>query len=169
MPRLASVLGVAAVATAVLLSGCEMETDYAKKLEGTWVSHRVDRDIALDPAMPTDLTSVTTTVKVMFVDGDGLNSGEFTLTVSNTLQGTDQAVPGLSISGSLEVDAEEITATIKDVKPSEAAALIPADVRNEPQTLQYDLTFGDTKLTVSGRLVPALLAPEFKALAFDKE
>ena len=37
MTRLASILGVATVATLVLLSGCEqaVKTDYAKNLEGT--------------------------------------------------------------------------------------------------------------------------------------
>ena len=105
MTRL-SYIGVAAVATAVLLSGCVMEVDYAKKLEGTWVSHRVDRDIGLNPDMPEEFTSVTTTVTAVIEDGDGLNSGEFTLTVSNMVPGTDQAVAGLSISGSFKVNAE---------------------------------------------------------------
>ena len=38
MTRLASILGVATVATLVLLSGCEsaVKTDYTAKLDGTW-------------------------------------------------------------------------------------------------------------------------------------
>ena len=41
MTRLASILGVATVATLVLLSGCEtaVKTDYtAKKCDGTWMA-----------------------------------------------------------------------------------------------------------------------------------
>ena len=40
MTRLASIMGVAAVATLVLLSGCEtpMKTDYAKDLQGKWTT-----------------------------------------------------------------------------------------------------------------------------------
>ena len=40
MTRLASILGVATVATLVLLAGCEspMKTDYAKDLAGTWMT-----------------------------------------------------------------------------------------------------------------------------------
>ena len=52
MTRLASILGVATVATLVLLSGCEqaVKTDYAKKLVGAWVT--------LVPGNPTDLMIV---------------------------------------------------------------------------------------------------------------
>ena len=78
MTRLASILGVATVATLVLLSGCEqaVKTDYAKKLEGTWVSAELDRMLPLDQTDLMALTPVKTTVEVMIMAGDKANTGD---------------------------------------------------------------------------------------------
>ena len=56
MTRLASIMGVATVATLVLLSGCEspMKTDYATKtwLEGIWTDPRAPSDPERLPGTP---------------------------------------------------------------------------------------------------------------------
>ena len=82
MTRLASILGVATVATLVLLSGCEtpMKTDYAKKLEGTWtVNTKATIPNPLDPTLAP--VQIDAAVAVAIVDGDGVNTGTFSLTV----------------------------------------------------------------------------------------
>ena len=81
MTRLASILGVATVATLVLLSGCDttMKTDYAKDLQGTW-KVTIDRQVAPDPATPTVMVSVTTTVTAK-VTRTGTNKGTVALAI----------------------------------------------------------------------------------------
>ena len=67
MTRLASILGVATVATLVLLSGCESavktdyaKTDYAGKL---WRNGRYTRMTPSDPAVPTETINDRRTVR----------------------------------------------------------------------------------------------------------
>ena len=64
MTRFASIMGVAAVATLVLLSGCEtpMKTDYAKDLEGVWMT-TIMRDVPNQAVSPPAMVSVTTAVE----------------------------------------------------------------------------------------------------------
>ena len=53
MTRLASILGVATVATLVLLSGCEqaVKTDYAKNLAGTWMTDAIPGTVDPGPTV----------------------------------------------------------------------------------------------------------------------
>ena len=73
MTRLASILGVATVATLVLLSGCEsaVKTDYAKKLAGTWTVDTMATVPNPDPAGTTPSIQIDAAVAVAIVDGDG--------------------------------------------------------------------------------------------------
>ena len=90
MTRLASIMGVATVATLVLLSGCEsaVKTDYAKNLEGRWTTAElpgtVDRpDGPLYEMLPEKIP-VTRMVTVTIQDGSGQHEGTFSLTVTST-------------------------------------------------------------------------------------
>ena len=98
MTRFASILGVATVATLVLLSGCETatqkkDTDYAAALAGTWMatglSGTVDKPTApaaiadLVAMLPGDSIDVTSQVALTIKDGDGAHAGTFALMVSS--------------------------------------------------------------------------------------
>ena len=149
MTRLASILGVATVATLVLLSGCESptKTDYATQLEGTWTN---------GPAMTITSARRTVTAEIM---RDGVNKGSFSVTVSDTVAGLDTPIVSKA-SGTMEVDETKITVTLSadSIKlppgvtptPEQLMALTPA------AELEYDLTDNDTKLDLSGGALVAL-------------
>ena len=153
MTRFASFMGVAAVATLVLLSGCEtpMKTDYAKKLAGTWTSVTPTTLQGGIPAERTVTAAITRT---------DTNKGSFTLTVSD-----QPPAPALAIvtkaSGTFEVDGKKITATVPPsglelptgappLTDEQMAALAGA------QDFQYDLTDNDMKLNLSSGVLVAL-------------
>ena len=158
MTRFASIMGVAAVATLVLLSGCEtpMKTDYAKKLEGTW-KVELDRMVPIDPrdAMSTPV-SAKTTVTAGIAAGDKANTGSFSLEISDAVAARPVQAPPVSVTGTIEVDASEIKVTITALTP-EALKANPAvsPLTQGPQTLTYKLM--DNKLTVASPLLPVLL------------
>ena len=171
MTRLASILGVATVATLVLLSGCEsaVKTDYAMDLEGTW-STELARMIPLDRAMPMDLTDVTTTVTAVITDGDGLNTGDLMLTVADTVSATMTELLETVVSGSITVSKTEIVVTISGVEPMAVVDANPAfaPLLAQPQTLTYTLSDDDSELTVASTLLPILLGPTHTELTFTK-
>lgn len=160
MTRFASIMGVAAVATLVLLSGCETptKTDYAKDLEGTWTNGPAQVMITNPqgatppqiPAMRTVTAEITRT---------GMNKGSFTLTVSDALPAPAPAIETMA-SGTFEVDGKKITATIAQdgltlppgvtLTPAQTAALAG------PQDFQYELTDNDMKLDLSSGVLVAL-------------
>ena len=85
MTRFASIMGVAAVATLVLLSGCEtpMKTDYAKKLEGTWKRTLGDRQLP-NPLVPGTTVPGMSEVTAA-VTRTGTNKGTVSITIVDTV------------------------------------------------------------------------------------
>ena len=90
--RVVSLMGVAAVATMVILAGCSSgpgaapaDEDHAAALVGTWMSRALDRMVPLDLMDPTNLTAVMTTVTVTIMAGDMANMGTFTITSADTV------------------------------------------------------------------------------------
>ena len=114
MTRLASILGVATVATLVLLSGCEqaVKTDYATKLEGIWTvdtTATVRNPFASGPTDPMTIPNVPTRVSVD-IGGEGVNKGSFEITVASTIP-APPAPAAMSVttsgSGSFTITAKE--------------------------------------------------------------
>ena len=162
MTRLASILGVATVATLVLLSGCEsaVKTDYAKDLEGTWTVGTTgaipNPAREADPSAPATIP-VPTVVTAAIVDGPGANKGTFTLTVVNNIPTpTDPPMVTMATttgSGSFTVTATEIKVTldtISDTAPAELATWL----KSVEHTLAYKLA--DNSLEISSDLLPRL-------------
>ena len=167
MIRLASIVGVAAVATLVLLSGCEspMKTDYAKKLEGAWTNGPGPATISnpQQGAQPAEIPVMrTVTAKITRT---GMNKGSFSVTVSDAvdppLNQPPLADPLVTMaSGSFEVDGTKITATISaDGIMLPLGQSLPQDklalLAGSPE-LQYALSDNDKKLDLSGVVLVAL-------------
>ena len=154
MTRLASILGVATVATLILLSGCESptKTDYAKDLKGTW-STDLDRMV---PSIPTDLTSTLvatkTTVTATVMTGDTANTGDLKLTIVEEVADPGLPRPEISASGEIEVTATEIMVSDVAVNPLTVLAALPqelaAGLTTEGLTLTYTLSDDGSELTV---------------------
>ena len=160
MTRFASIMGVAAVATLVLLSGCDtpMKTDYAKKLEGTWKSGELDRMLpGLNPADPMALTAVKTTVEVMIKAGDKANVGEFSLTVADTVAATMTPGPQVAVSGTIKVTSKVISVSVTGVNPP--AAVDPTSPAGQLLAVEQDLNYelADNELTVHSAVLATLL------------
>ena len=140
MTRLASILGVATVATLVLLSGCEqaVKTDYAINLEGTW-NLTMTRDLPNPAGMQTTVTTAVTAK----VARTGTNKGTVSLTITDM-----PALPQgpVEVTGNIEVSATEIT--VSNVGPMALLVAQPAAAQllEGGLTLEYDLS--DDKLTV---------------------
>ena len=166
MTRLASILGVATVATLILLSGCESptKTDYAKDLEGTWTNGPAEAAI-MNPTgnMPPEIPVMRTVTAE--ITPDGANKGSFSVTVSDMvnhpLNEGPFAVPLVSkASGTFEVDGTKITMTI----PADGIVLplgqsLPDQLTQltaSPQVLLYDLADSNTKLDLSGAVLLGL-------------
>ena len=158
MIRLASIMGVAAVATLVLLSGCEtpMKTDYAKDLQGTWMTTTM-RDVPNQAVTPPQMVSVTTVVEATISRTD-TNMGTVSLAITNTPPVPPATLPSVGVAGKIEVTATEITVTQAEVTPMEAAAGLPGGAEALTQLkLTYDLSDDGSELTVGSELFPALL------------
>ena len=175
MTRLASILGVATVATLVLLSGCEsaVKTDYAKKLDGTWMTAAivgtVDRPENLATVVLTEEINVSRTVTVVIEDGVGNHEGTFTLTV--TTIPTDPLVMTVlqtqmiseivtTASGTINVKNDsEMTVTItSDITNNTPVFPVPTDVKdqfqNTPLPVSYELM--DDEIELSSTILLAL-------------
>ena len=169
MTRLASILGVATVATLVLLSGCEQatqkkDTDYAAALAGTW-TYTEDAMVMLgSQPLP-----VSRTVSVTIMTGDNANTGSVSLMVVDTVKEPANMAPQLAdplsttVIGTFTVDATKITVTIVEdgitldqrfsAAPSEATGLTTL-LTAMPQVLDYEIE--DTELKVSGGALVSL-------------
>ena len=152
MTRIASILGVATVATLVLLSGCESatktDTDYAKKLEGTWNGTVPGSSMVSAEVMRT-----------------GTNQGTVSLTISQ-VGVTDESMT-TKVSGSIEVTSSEITVSdVSVVPPDPATAPLLAD----GLTLTYVLSDDESEVTVgNAMLFPALLGPTNSEITLTKQ
>ena len=123
MTRLASVIvGVAVVATMVLLSGCpQPATDYAKELEGTWT-------VSLTATVPNPAGTTPPTIPVpsdvtVAITASEKNAGTIKLTVVNNFPPPAGPVTTEG-SGSFTVDATLIKATLEKI-----SAHAPPDVQ----------------------------------------
>ena len=160
MTRLASILGVATVATLILLSGCEaaVTTDYANDLDGTW-STDLDRMIRLDP-MSMVLTDVTTAVTAE-VTRTGTNKGAVSLKIAETPDGAPMPVATTKVTGDIEVTATEIMVSNVMVDPSTVLETLPEELAaglTEGLTLTYMRSDDGSELTVgNAALFTALL------------
>jgi hypothetical protein len=117
------------------------------------------------------LTAVTTTVTVAITDGDGLNTGDFMLTIADTVNATMTELPETVVSGSITVSNTEIVVTISGVEPMAVVAANPEfePLIGQPQTLTYTLSDDDSELTVASPLLPVLLGPTHTELTLTKE
>jgi hypothetical protein len=144
MTRLASILGVATVATLVLLSGCEqaVKTDYAKNLAGTWKLTMM-RHVPNPAEMPATI-SVETAVTAK-VARTGTNKGTVSLTITDMPASPQGPV---EVTGNIEVSATEITVSNVGVDPMALLSAHPAAAQllEGGLTLEYDLS--ENKLTV---------------------
>ena len=174
--RIVWLMGVAAVATMVILAGCgdgpgaapadetppdeQPAMSYVTALAGTWMV-TVDRQAPADPATPTVLVDLQTAVTATITAGEMADTGALTMTIVNTVVLTNQSAPPITVSGTIAVDASEITVTITGVDPEptdpqEAAVL--AVLRDAPQTLTYTLSEDGNMLTVgNATLLPILV------------
>ena len=154
MTRLASILGVATVATLVLLSGCEeaVKTDYTAKLDGTWT---ITGLMVTDPQVP---TVIPTDVAVTIVDGSGVNTGTFTLTLTQTLVIPPATTPEMvSTVGSGTVTAESdsvLKVTLTTIMGGPQVSQTVTDLEGSEQTVNYALS--GEELTVSSPVFLAL-------------
>ena len=170
MTRLASILGVATVATLVLLSGCEspMKTDYAAAVAGTWMTAEMDGTVDRPPgmqfqALPEEIP-VTRTATAMIVDGDGNHEGTFTLTINSepadpvhpTVAGALQQLMATAIvttaTGTINVKNDsQMTVTIATITNAPAAFPVPEDAKtgfeNIPLPVSYELKGNELKLS----------------------
>ena len=87
MTRIASIAGVAAVATIILLSGCQtaVRVDLAKRLVGDWttteeIAGKLDLS---DLGIPTPIDA-TVTVRAIVEDGPRHHRGNITITITTT-------------------------------------------------------------------------------------
>ena len=156
MTRLASILGVATVATLVLLSGCEaaVTTDYAKDLAGSW-EVTIPRTLTT-PTTPPTMVPVMTLVAAE-IARTGTNKGTVMLTITDS----PAVTPGpVEVTGNIEVTATVITVSGIMVEPMLVLAAIPggAELITQDQPLTYDRSDDGSELTVSNAaLFTALL------------
>ena len=139
MTRLASILGVATVATLVLLSGCEsaVKTDYAKDVEGTW-NVTVMRDLPI-PGAPT-MTIPGTSAVAATISANWHERGNRSIEITNTPTATTAAASTIwRVTGDIEVTATEITVSGIVVDPMAVLADVPggAELLAQDQTLTY--------------------------------
>ena len=158
MTRLASILGVATVATLVLLSGCEaaVTTDYAKDLAGTWEHGPAPATIPnpLGPtAMPATVQAMRT-ITVTITDDEGVNKGAFSLTVADTVAPSPMPIE-TAASGSFTATASEITVMVTDISPTTVADAYP-ELGQAPIKISYEID-GD-ELEISSVLLVTLRA-----------
>ena len=166
MTRLASIMGVATVATLVLLSGCEsaVKTDYAKNLAGTW-EVTIPWTLTTTPAA---MVSVMTLVAAE-ITRTGTNKGTVSLTISDS-----PAVPPgpVEVTGNIEVTATEITVSDVMVDPQDVLDAVTGgdELLAQGVTLMYDLTDDGNQLEVTNStLFPVLLTPTTTKLTLTKQ
>ena len=169
MTRFASIMGVAAVATLVLLSGCEtpMKTDYAKDLAGTW-KVTLNRQVAPDPAAPTMTVTVMTAVEAT-VTRTGTNEGTVKLTITDTPPLPHGPV---SVMGSIKVTSTDIEVSNVVVEPMALLNADPTVAAGLAQglTLTYELSDDSSELDVTNAaLFTVLLGPNNTTIKLTKQ
>ena len=169
MTRFASIMGVAAVATLVLLSGCEtpMKTDYAKDLAGIW-KVTLPREVVPDPAVPTVTVPVMTAVEAT-VTRTGTNEGTVKLTVTDTPPLPHGPV---SVMGSIKVTATDIEVSNVVVEPMALLDANPTVAAGLAQglTLTYELSDDGSELDVTNAaLFTVLLGANNTTIKLSKD
>ena len=197
MTRLASIVGVATVATLVLLSGCESatakkDTDYAAALAGIWMTAELDGSVdkPTDPAIAPlvahitdDKIAVKSQVTATIEDGDGSHAGTFTLTVSSvptdeqlkaSLEGAiGSSTVVTSASGTISVeDDSKILVTVTEIGNTPEAFAPPDNVDalvDMATPVGYELT--DDQLTLSSVVFAGLgfAASPTDPITFEKQ
>ena len=168
MTRLASILGVATVATLVLLSGCESptKTDYAKDLEGNWtVTLMGVTNLMPPPAMLPGTTVVTAEIL-----RTATNKGTVSLEIVGTPTADPTQASTVTVTGSIEVTTDKITVSDINVVPMTVAAGLPGGVSALAQglTFTYDLDGSELEVTET-TLFPALLGPSNTSLTLTQQ
>ena len=165
MTRLASVImGVAVVATMVLLSGCpQPATDYAKELEGTWTVSLMAT--VPNPAGTPPTTQVPSDVTVTITPGPDKNKGTINLTVVNSFP--SPLVPVTTEgSGSFTVDATLIKATLEKISSTGPVPQAVQDLKGVEQDITWEIM--GNKLTATSKPLFALLGVS-ETLVFTKK
>ncbi|MCY4485099.1 MAG: hypothetical protein OXC12_19690 [Spirochaetaceae bacterium] len=147
MTRFASIMGVATVATLVLLSGCEAameKTDYVEDLKGTWTIMDLPAMFALPGS--TDAVPSMANVNVTIAEGDELNTGTFTVAVTHSIITPPTALPPITASGTFVVDSKNIDVTVDSIDagpgggtPANLAPLVGQEIE-----IGYTFTDDDT-------------------------
>ena len=174
--RIVWLMGVAAVATMVILAGCgdgpgakpaepaeppdspdPPATNYVTALVGTWTA---TAEVLVDPSNPA--SAVQHAITAIVAAGDMANTGTLTLSVVSTAVITMQQGDPTIVTGNIAVDASAITVTITAVDPppdpTDPSAAAIAAVLAAPQSLSYTLSDDGNMLTVGNdRLLPLLL------------
>ena len=161
--------GVVALAAMAVLAGCggaagtTATKDYVTPLVGTWKSGKIPGMVTIPEAGETPREiSVTRIVEATIAKGTGSNMGTVSLKVTTTAPESAPAQPPIDVTGSIKVDASEITVTITNVTPE---AAVPAAVRSgltaASHTLKYELM--GSELKVSGQALTVLEATKTAA------
>ena len=175
MTRLASILGVATVATLVLLSGCEqaVKTDYAKNLAGTWTVTLM----GVTNPMPPPPAFEGMTVVTAEILRTGTNKGTVSLTIAGTPTGALAPAATTDVMGTIEVTSSKITVTVTgSIAVTRGGVAVPNDALPEavqgaaanPQEMTWKLT--GEMLTIGSPLLAVLLQdPMTTELVFTKD
>ena len=182
--RIVWLMGVAAVATMVILAGCGSgpgaaptdpaeptdpppPTNHVTALVGTWTA---TANALADPAVPA--SEVQYAITAMIEAGDMADMGSLTLGIVPTLLITMQPGDPILVTGDIAVDAAAITVTITAVDPppdpAEPTTPLVLAALAEPQTLTYTLSEDGNTLTVGSALFAILLAPTVTEITFTK-
>ena len=154
MTRLASIMGVAAVATLVLLSGCEQameKTDYTKKLDGTWAITGLMVEVpntVETPGAPATIM-LDTNVTLVIEDGEGVNTGSFSMTIAQVVPPLPDRVNTAMGSGTVKAESSSVlkvtlTAIMGTQLPENVTAL-----KDVEQTFGYDLDGNTLKVSAA--------------------
>lgn len=155
MTRVASFVGVAAVATMILLSGCPtaVKVDLAKQLAGTWTTAELPGAI---PHPELGEVNATMTAKAVIMDGPGHHEGTFTLTVTSvpTDAMVKAALPQVvtTATGTINVqNSTEMRVIVESIANVPAIIPVPPDITSSLQNIPLDATYqlADNQLTLT--------------------
>ena len=183
--RIVWLMGVAAVATMVILAGCgdgpgakpdepadppepPPAMNYVTALAGAWTA---TANVLADPAVPA--SEVQYAIAAIIEAGDMANMGTLTLGIVPTVLITMEEGDPITVIGQIEVDASTITVTIQAVDPppdptTDPNAGVILAALAEPQTLTYTLSDDGSTLTVGSALFAILLGPTVTEITLTK-
>ena len=151
MTRLASIMGMATVATMVLLSGCDQamekdDTDYAAALAGTWMSDVVSHQIVnpKNPMDPMDLVDITSVATVTIGEHA---ADSFTITITDVIPPTTEPFLVSTATGIFTATVDAISVSVSSTDPPSVASLLDDGV------LEFDYEATDTELKLSGSIL----------------